>query len=105
MSDFLDRHPKIRAAMKTGVIAFLAAFVPSLLGFLGDVQEWANGVDQDFPAVSALAKAAVSAAIGALAALISIGWNSTPLSKTPIYSTPLPPPPPRAAENYPGEFA
>lgn len=88
MNDYLNEHPKVRAAIKTAVIAFFAAFLPALLGFLGDVQEWANGVDQDFPAVSALAKAAVSAAIGALAGLISFAWNSTPLSATPAYPTP-----------------
>lgn len=83
----MDGHPKVRAAIKTGVITFIAIFAPSLLGFLGDVQEWANGVDQSFPAVSTLAKAAVAAAAGALAAGISLAWNSTPFSKTPQYPT------------------
>lgn len=85
MTEWLDAHPKARAAGKTAVIAFVASFLPALLGFLGDVQEWANGVDQNFPAVSTLAKAAVSAAIGAIAGLISYGWNASPLSKTPAY--------------------
>lgn len=85
VSAWLDAHPKVRAAIKTAVITFGVVFVPSLLGFLGDVQEWANGVDKDFPAVSTLAKASVGAAAGGLAGIVSYAWNSLPFSKTPEY--------------------
>ncbi len=86
---WLDANPKVRAAIKTAVIAFGAVFIPSLLGFLGDVQEWANGVDQDFPSVSTLAKASVGAAAGLVAGIVSYIWNSLPWSHTPAYTPPV----------------
>lgn len=86
MSNFLDTHPKVRAAIKTAIITFGVVFVPSLLGFLGDVQDWANGTSRDFPAVATQAKAAVGALAGALAGLVSYAWNSLPFTKTPQYT-------------------
>lgn len=92
---WLDAHPNARSALRSFVWAFIGVFVPSLLGFLGDIQEWANGVDQAFPAVSALAKAAVAAAAGAVASVCSFVWNKFGFTKTAVYAEPeLPPPPP-----------
>lgn len=86
MTAWLDAHPTVRTAVRVFVYAFLAVFIPSLLGFLGDVQEWANGTDQNFPAVSAVAKAAVAAVSGAIASLLAVIWNKLPQTPTSEYT-------------------
>ena len=106
MNAFLAAHPNLRSALRVFVYAFLASFVPALLGFLGDVLKWSqNGAT--FPGVDTLGKAAVSAVVGAGAALIAFVYNKLPIGVSATYPTaPLAPPAPGdVPEQFPGEFA
>ena len=70
----LDRVTGLRAAVRTAVQTFVAVFGVALLGFVGGIAEWADsGVN--FPAVSVLGKAAVSALAAAAAGLVSWAVN------------------------------
>ena len=88
MTEFFAAHPTVRTALRVFVYSFLSVFVPSLLGWLLDVQEWATGDDVAFPAVSVLGKAVVAAASGAIAALLAVGWNKAGFTKSAVYVTP-----------------
>jgi hypothetical protein len=105
MSGFFNSHPNLRSAVRVFFYAFLASFVPALLGFLNDVLEWSQD-GETFPAVDTLGKAAVAAVVGAGAALIAFAYNKLPVTTAAAY--PPPPPPPAAdggvPENFPGEF-
>lgn len=68
--------------LRTALFTFLATFVPSLLGFLGKVMEWAeSGGTTPVPTLSTLGYATVAAAIGALSGLVSFLWNWAENSK------------------------
>lgn len=88
MREFLAAHPTVRTALRVFVYGFLSVFLPSLFGWLNDVREWADGESPAFPAVSVLAKAAVAAASGALAAAFAVGWNKSPFTKSSVYVNP-----------------
>jgi uncharacterized Tic20 family protein len=85
MTAFLDTHPNLRSALRVFVYAFLASFVPALLGFLGDVLAWSQD-GESFPAVDTLGKAAVSAVVGAGAALIAFVYNKLPIGTSATYT-------------------
>lgn len=86
MNAFLDSHPNLRSALRVFVYAFLASFVPAVLGFLGDVLAWSQD-GAAFPEVDALGKAAVSAVVGAGAALIAFVYNKLPIGAAASYPT------------------
>lgn len=106
MTEFLNAHPNLRSALRVFVYAFLASFVPALLGFLNDVLEWSQD-GAAFPGVDTVGKAAVSAVVGAGAALIAFVYNKLPIGASATYSTEqLPPPKPEGLEEqFPNEFA
>ena len=66
-----SRSNAITAALRTFAWTFIAAFSTSLLGFLGDVADWAGSVDGAFPAVTPLGKAAVAALVAAVSGLVN----------------------------------
>jgi hypothetical protein len=82
---FLDAHPNFRSAVRVFVYAFLASFVPALVGFLNDVMEWAQD-GAAFHGVDAVTKAAVSAVVGAFAALIAFVYNKLPIGARSTYT-------------------
>lgn len=88
MKEFLAAHPTARTALRVFTYGFLSVFLPSLFGWLNSVREWAEGGDLAFPAVSVLAKAAVAAASGAIAAVLAVGWNKSPFTKSAVYVSP-----------------
>lgn len=64
-------------ALRTFIIAFLALFIPALLGWLQALMNWANGDGSEpFPSYDTLQKAAVSAAVAALIGLVNWVWNA-----------------------------
>lgn len=64
------RNPT-KAALNTTWQTFFAVFGLSLLGWIADVAEWAGSTATEFPSISPLGKAAVSAACAALSGLIT----------------------------------
>lgn len=100
--DFLNAHPNFRSALRVFVYAFLASFIPALLGFLGDVSDWASQDGAVFPDVTVLGKAAVSAFVATLAGLIAYVYNKLPIGPQATYP---PPAPPAVPERFPDEFA
>lgn len=70
----LTRESALRA-LRTFIISFLALFIPSLVGWLNNLLNWANG-DTNFPEVDTLSKAAVAAAVAALIGLVNFVWNA-----------------------------
>lgn len=105
MNAYLNAHPNLRSALRVFVYAFLASFVPALLGFLNDVLEWSQD-GAAFPGVDTVGKAAVSAVVGAGAALIAFVYNKLPIGVAATYPTPPPPPPDDGGvpEQFPDEF-
>lgn len=65
-------------AVRTFIITFFALWIPALIGFLGEVTDWANGGDGGpaFPHLDTLGKAAVSAACAAIVAIVNLLWNA-----------------------------
>ena len=107
MNAFLNAHPNFRSALRVSVYSFLGVFVPALLGWLGNVNEWVGSDGAVFPSVSILTKAAISATTAALSGLIAYVYNRLPVGADATYGTPNPPPPPDnggVPENYEGEF-
>jgi hypothetical protein len=104
VNEYLTAHPNLRSALRVFVYAFLASFVPSLLGFLNDVLEWSQD-GATFPAVDTIGKAAVAAVVGAVAALIAFVYNKLPIGVSATYQPPTQPPAGDLPEQYPGEFA
>lgn len=68
---------KLYSALKTFVVSFVALFVPSLLGFLHNAQEWASmtGDEANFPSLEPLGKAVVSAIIAGVVAVVNYLTN------------------------------
>lgn len=66
-----------RRSLRTFIQVFVGVFAVSLLGFLGQVQEWSSCVGEvcQFPDPSVLAKAAVSAVAAGAASLVSFLQN------------------------------
>lgn len=81
---FLTAHPNFRSALRVFVYAFLASFVPAMLGFLNDLLEWAND-GATFHGADTLGKATVSAFVGAIAALIAFTYNKLPVGASSTY--------------------
>lgn len=62
--------------LRTALFTFIGLFVPSLLGFITKVSDWAaSGGSADFPTTSTLVYAAVAAACAALSGLVGFLWN------------------------------
>lgn len=97
---YRDRSNAWKAAVSTAVISFVSLFAMSLLGFLGDVTDWANGSGGDFPSVAPLGKALISAVVASVIGLInwvirSLQAHSASIPGAgPQYGTLAPPPPP-----------
>lgn len=88
LTEFLNANPNFRSAIRVFSYAFIASFVPAVLGFLGDVAQWANdsqGVAV-FPGVDTLGKALVSAVVGAIAGAIAYVWNKVPIGVSAAYT-------------------
>lgn len=85
---FFTRHPELRSAIRVFFYTLIAGLVPALLGFLGDVAQWANDNSTPFPEVSVLGKAAVSAVVAALSGLIAFVYNKLPKTATARYDAP-----------------
>jgi hypothetical protein len=68
--------------LRTALFTFLATFLPSLLGFFGQIMEWAEsgGTSGDI-SLSTLGFAVVSASVAALSGLVSFLWNWAENSK------------------------
>lgn len=60
--------------MTTAVVTFLTLFTAAAVGFVGQLQEWAS-TGGEFPDPSVLGKAAVSAALAALAGLVNFAYR------------------------------
>lgn len=72
MSDTLKR------VVRTFVIAFVALFVPSVLGFLGDMTRWASAHGQEpFPDLTTLGYAGVIAISAGMVATLNLLVNIT----------------------------
>lgn len=70
---------RVYAAIKTALVVFVATFIPTLFGFLHEVQEWASDVDGaelNFASLEPLGKGLVSAAIAAIAGLLNYVVNA-----------------------------
>ncbi len=78
--------PKLFAAIKVALIVFLSQFLLDVVGFVGDVREWADGADgRPFPSLSPLGKAAVSALSAALSGLALYVYNTIRPTSAPEY--------------------
>ena len=67
----------VRRAIRTFAAAFLALFIPGLLGWLNALTEWAEGQGSTpFPDASGLAYLGVSAIVAGVVALVQFGWNA-----------------------------
>ena len=86
ISAYLDAHPNFRSAIRVSVYAFLGVFVPALLGWLGDVNDWVGSEGAAFPSVSIVAKAAISAFTAALSGLIAYAYNRSPVGTSATYT-------------------
>lgn len=84
---FLDAHPNFRSAIRVFVYAFLGVFVPSLLGWFGDLIDWTNSDGAAFPSVEPLGKALIAALAGAIAGAISFGYNKIPIGARSTYGS------------------
>lgn len=80
--------PKLFASIKVSIVAFFVDFLPDLLGWLGDVREWASGSPDEFPAVDPLWKALIAAGTAALVGLVLYVYNSLRPVSAPEYISP-----------------
>lgn len=93
--------PTLRDAARSALNVFAFSFVgvlgPSLLGWLGQVKDWADSSGADpFPRTSSLGFVAVSALIAAGPAAVALVWRSTQVTlgmgRPPTYApTPVAP--------------
>lgn len=88
MKEWLAAHPSARTALRVFMYSFLSVFALTLVDFLNDVREWAEGGDLPFPDVGTLAKAAAAAVAGALSAVFAVVWNSFDFTKSSVYVNP-----------------
>lgn len=72
----------VKAALNTAWQSFAAAALLAVLGLLSTVQEWVNN-GGDFPDVSIAAKAVVSAAVAAVAGLITFAVRAIQANSNP----------------------
>lgn len=71
----LTRQTPFRSAVRTGVQVFAALFVVSLIGFLNQIAQWAAGTGA-LPHASTAGKAAVSAIVAGLVAMVTFIQNA-----------------------------
>ena len=92
---FLDAHPAFRSAVRVAGYTFVGVFLPALMGWLSDVNDWVNSDGAAFPSVSTLTKAAVSAFSAVLSGALAYVYNRVPLGASSSYGgTPPPEVPP-----------
>lgn len=66
----------VRRALRTYVIAFLALFIPGLLGWLNALTEWARTEGQaPFPDYHSLAYLGVVAIVAGVIGVVNLVWN------------------------------
>lgn len=70
-------HPTRWAALKTGLAAWGALFIPAMLGYMDELREWltAPNIEGAFPMPDSLGPVFVSAVAGAVTAVINFCWN------------------------------
>ena len=85
INGFLDAHPAFRSALRVATYTFLGVFLPALLGWLSDVNDWVNSDGSAFPSVSTLTKAAVSAFSAVLSGALAYVYNRVPLGASSSY--------------------
>lgn len=83
---YLNAHPNFRSAIRVFAYTFLATFIPALLGFLGDVLDWANTDGAAFPNTTTLGKALVSAVTSTIAAALAYAYNKLPIGASSAYT-------------------
>jgi hypothetical protein len=88
MKEYLDTHPQVRTALRVFAYSFLSVFSLTLMDFLNDFREWAEGEDLPFPDVGTLAKAAGAAVAGAVSAVFATIWNKMGFTKSSVYVGP-----------------
>lgn len=93
-------NPELKNAIKAGawtaLFTFIGLFFLSAIGWVQDVAQWANSSGTlEFPDLSVLAYAAVSAAcaavIGLFNAIVRAVQSMTHIGTTPSYDKPLTP--------------
>lgn len=90
MSKFKDWYRNLsnrtKAVINTTWQSFVGVFSVAVLGFLGDVQQWA-GCDNDchFPSVSPIGKALGAAVVAAVTGLVTFIFRS--VKPAPQYAT------------------
>jgi len=65
----------VKAGLWSALFAFFGVLLPALLGFVGDVADWAGSVDGEFPSVTPLGKAVVAAMAAAVTFLLNFGFR------------------------------
>lgn len=75
MTAWSEKYPKLYAAAKTALVVFVATYVPTVLGWIGDVIKWAKSDGEAFPSVDSLGKLAIAAFFTALSAALSLLLN------------------------------
>jgi len=76
---------RTKAALHTAWMTMLGSFIPSLLGFLSDIQKWAGDTDHaSFPSVNPLGKAAAAAVAGAFALVVNLIFRA--IKPPPTYA-------------------
>jgi hypothetical protein len=92
MSDLFTKLPGLKPALFTALWTFIALFATSVIGALQAVQEWTGG-SAEFPDLSVLAAAAVSAAMAALGGFVGFVIRTlqayTGLGTVPTYDGPV----------------
>lgn len=77
------RSDQFKAAVNSAWQSFVGVFGLTLLGWFADISEWAGDSAKDFPSVSPLGKAAVSAVAAAATAIVTyIYRKAKPVSTT-----------------------
>jgi len=77
MKEFWAKVPdRAKAAIHTAWMTAMGTFIPALLGWMSDVQEWIGDTKRDFPAVSPLGKVAAAAVAGAIAAVVNLAFRA-----------------------------
>jgi hypothetical protein len=69
MKEYLDTHPQVRTALRVFAYSFLSVFSLTLMDFLNDFREWAEGEDLPFPVFATI-------------------WNKMGFTKSSVYVGP-----------------
>lgn len=80
-------HPAAFAAIKISVVVFVTQFSLSLVGFLGDVQDWASSGGEP-PSASVLGKAFIASVSSSLSGFVLWIYNTLRPASRPHYDAP-----------------